>query len=421
MPLQIVRNNIVNMDVDAVVNTANPEPQVGGGTDFAIYEAAGYDRLLKARRKIGVIAPGDAAVTRGYSLPAKYIIHTVGPMWQGGDQGEREILRDCFRNSLELAERKRCRTVAFPLISAGVYSFPKAEALDIAVSSIRRFLETSEMTVYLVVFGKEEYELSGKIFEGVTSYIDEHYVDRQRQKEYAIDYSDDISDDISDEESNGIRERRLNGSYTTGAAGRRRVNDAAKQSRLLNQYARFDPYTGKPLYLNESPKESLKIDNSENVKDPAVSEQSVPCPTPMQSPEPKKAPGSFGSMAKRRSLDEMVSSLGENFPEMLFRLIDERGMTDVEVYKRANIDRKLFSKIRSKKGYQPSKKTAIALAIALRLNLDQTKDLLSRAGYALSPGSMFDVIVEYFITEEVYDIDQINFVLFDHHEQLLGA
>ena len=417
MPLQIVRNNIVNMDVDAIVNTANPDPQVGGGTDFAIYEAAGYDRLLKARRKIGEIAPGEAAVTRGYSLPAKYIIHTVGPMWQGGDQGEREILRNCFRNSLEIAKRKRCHTVAFPLISAGVYRFPKGEALDIAVGSIRRFLETSEMTVYLVVFGKEEYELSGKIFEGVTSYIDEHYVDRQRQKEYAIDYSDDISE----EDSSGIRERRLNGLYTTGAAGRRRASDAAKQSRLLNQYARFDPYTGKPLYLNESPKESSKIDNSENDKDLVVSEQPVPCPTPMQSPELKKAPGSFGSMAKRRSLDEMVSSLGENFPEMLFRLIDERGMTDVEVYKRANIDRKLFSKIRSKKGYQPSKKTAIALAIALRLNLDQTKDLLSRAGYALSPGSMFDVIVEYFITEEVYDIDQINFVLFDHHEQLLGA
>ncbi|MBR0378378.1 MAG: macro domain-containing protein [Lachnospiraceae bacterium] len=412
MPLQIVRNNIVNMDVDAVVNTANPEPQVGGGTDFAIYEAAGYDRLLKARRKIGAIAPGDAAVTRGYSLPAKYIIHTVGPMWQGGDQGEREILRNCFRNSLEIAKRKRCRTVAFPLISAGVYRFPKQEALDIAVSSIRRFLETSEMTVYLVVFGKEEYELSGKIFESVTSYIDEHYVDRQRQKEYAIDYSDAIYE----EDGSGNRDRNPDGLYTTGVAGRRKFNDAAEQSRVLNQYGRFDPYTGRPLFLNECPDSDSKI--NEKLTE---AEQSAPCSTPMQSPELKKAPGSFGSMAKRRSLDEMVSSLGENFPEMLFRLIDERGMTDVEVYKRANIDRKLFSKIRSKKGYQPSKKTAIALAIALRLNLDQTKDLLSRAGYALSPGSMFDVIVEYFITEEVYDIDQINFVLFDHHEQLLGA
>ena len=416
MPLQIVRNNIVNMDVDAIVNTANPEPQVGGGTDFAIYEAAGHDRLLRARRKIGAIAPGDAAVTRGYNLPAKYIIHTVGPWWQGGSQGEREILRDCFLNSLEIAKRKRCRTVAFPLISAGVYSFPKSEALDIAVGSIRRFLETSEMTVYLVVFGKEEYELSGKIFEGVTSYIDEHYVDRQRQKEYAIDYCDGASE----EDSNGFRDRKSLKAYSGFASGRRR-DDVAKQSRARNQHAHFDPYTGKPLYLSESPKESPLIDNSENDKNLAVSEQPVPCPTPMQSPELKSAPGSFGSMAKRRSLDEMVSSLGENFPEMLFRLIDERGMTDVEVYKRANIDRKLFSKIRSKKSYQPSKKTAIALAIALRLNLDQTKDLLSRAGYALSPGSMFDVIVEYFITEEIFDIDQINFVLFDHHEQLLGA
>ena len=413
MPLQIVRNNIVNMDVDAIVNTANPEPQVGGGTDFAIYEAAGYDRLLKARRKIGVIDPGEAVVTRGYSLPAKYIIHTVGPVWQGGDKGEREILRDCFRNSLEIAKRKRCRSVAFPLISAGIYRFPKEEALDIAVCSIRRFLETSEMTVYLVVFGKEEYELSGKIFEGVTSYIDEHYVDRQRQKEYAIDHHDGKSE----RDRNEIRYRKPYGSHVADATGRRRVYDAAEQSRVLNQYTRFDPYTGKPLFLNESADTDSRINDEELT----IAEQSAPCAAPMQSAELKNAPGSFGSMAKRRSLDEVVSSLGENFPEMLFRLIDERGMTDVEVYKRANIDRKLFSKIRSKKGYQPSKKTAIALAIALRLNLDQTKDLLSRAGYALSPGSMFDVIVEYFITEEVYDIDQINFVLFDYHEQLLGA
>ncbi|MBR3339638.1 MAG: macro domain-containing protein [Lachnospiraceae bacterium] len=412
MPLQIVRNNIVNMDVDAIVNTANPEPRVGGGTDFAVYEAAGYDRLLKARRKIGAIAPGDAAVTRGYSLPVKYIIHTVGPMWQGGDQGEREILRDCFRNSLELSERKRCRTVAFPLISAGVYSFPKAEALDIAVSSIRRFLKTSEMTVYLVVFGKEEYELSGKIFEGVTSYIDEHYVDRQRQKEYAIDYCEGASEG----DSNGFRDRKSLKAYSGVASGRRK-DDAAKQSRARNQHAQFDPYTGKPLYLNESSNADSKVYDEKLT----LSEETVPLAAPMQAQEMKPAQGYFGTSAKRRSLDEMVSSLGENFPEMLFRLIDERGMTDVEVYKRANIDRKLFSKIRSKKGYQPSKKTAIALAIALRLNLDQTKDLLSRAGYALSPGSMFDVIVEYFITEEVYDIDQINFVLFDHHEQLLGA
>ena len=174
MPLQIVRNNIVNMDVDAIVNTANPEPQVGGGTDFAIYKAAGYDRLLKARKKIGRIDPGNVALTKGYGLSARYIIHTVGPVWRGGEFGEREILRKCYMASLKLAKQKRCRSIAFPLISTGVYRFPKSEALDIATESIRGFLQDSEMNVFLVVFGREEYELSGKIYEGVTSYIDEH-------------------------------------------------------------------------------------------------------------------------------------------------------------------------------------------------------------------------------------------------------
>ncbi len=407
MPLQIVRNNIVNMQVDAIVNTANPEPQVGGGTDFAIYEAAGYDRLLKARKKIGKIKPGDAALTKGYGLSAKYIIHTVGPVWQGGDFGERETLQNCYNNSLELAKKKRCRSVAFPLISAGVYHFPKSEALDIAICTIRRFLEDSEIIVYLVVFGREEYELSGDLYEGVTSYIDEHYVERQRQKEYAIDYAAQLPDSLSDAEGSGIDDSGANAAYRAGASERRRAYDSAECSRVPNQHARFAPYTGKPLYLHEH----ADIENQENDREPKAAYKE----------ETKDKRGRFGASGKRRSLDEVVSSLGENFPEMLFRLIDEREMTDVEVYKRANIDRKLFSKIRSKKDYQPSKKTAVALAIALRLNIDQTKDLLSRAGYALSPGSMFDVIIEYFITSEEYDIDKINLVLFDYHEQLLGA
>lgn len=400
MPLQIIRNDIVNMEVDAVVNTANPEPVVGRGTDSAIYMAAGYDRLLKARQKIGHIEPGEAALTRGYALPARFIIHTVGPVWRGGDFGERNILRKCYRNALELAEWKRCRSVAFPLISSGCYGFPKDEALEIAVDVIRRFLQDSDMEVYLVVFGRHEYELSGKIYDGVVSYIDDHYVYARKREEYPEPVGTNAASFADDRlESSAVphqAERESRGKN-------KRAADDYRMNRRKDAMPRYEASAG--TYMPYGAQNKPKSGKTEKARPGLTSSSSV----------------ASGRKGKPRSLDEAVAQLGESFPEMLFRLIDEKGMTDVEVYKRANIDRKLFSKIRSKKGYQPGKKTAIALAIALRLNLDQTKDLLSRAGYALSPGNKFDVIVEYFITIGEYDIDRINIVLFDYHEQLLGA
>ena len=185
MPLHIIRNNIVNMDCDAIVNTANPHPQIGAGTDSAVYAAAGEKRLLAARQKIGEIAPGQAAVTSGYALKARYIIHTVGPVWEDGENGEEKILRSCYRISLRIAEAKRCKSVAFPLISSGSYGYPKDAALKTAVEEIRSYLEHSNITVYLVVFGKEAYELSGKYSDAVEAFIDEHYVKAQIEKEYS--------------------------------------------------------------------------------------------------------------------------------------------------------------------------------------------------------------------------------------------
>ena len=185
MPLHIIRNNIVNMECDAIVNTANPYPQIGAGTDSAVYAAAGEKRLLAARQKIGEIAPGMAAVTSGYALKARYIIHTVGPVWEGGENDEEMILRSCYRTSLRIAEAKRCKSIAFPLISTGSYGYPKDAALKTAVEEIRSYLEHSNITVYLVVFGKEAYELSGKYSDAVEAFIDEHYVKAQLEKEYS--------------------------------------------------------------------------------------------------------------------------------------------------------------------------------------------------------------------------------------------
>ena len=381
MPLHIIRNNLVNMDCDAIVNTANPLPRIGAGTDSAVYAAAGEKRLLEARQKIGEIAPGCAAVTHGYALKARYIIHTVGPVWRGGEDNEETILRSCYRTSLRIAEAKRCKSVAFPLISAGSYGYPKEKALETAVEEIRSYLAHSNMIVYLVVFGQEAYELSGKFQDEVQSFIDEHYVKAWFEKEYG-----------------GLSKERWRNESTV------LYEDVSEESTDVC-YSAFAPDA---FNLPEMPAASQRASAR-------VPKATAP------SPGRKMTVGFPVTMhRKKKTLEDSDIILAETFSEKLLRFIDEKEMTDVEVYKRANIDRKLFSKIRSRRDYQPKKKTALALAIALRLDLDQTKDLLSRAGYAISPSSKFDLIVEFFIVNEVYDIDTINIALFDHKEQTLG-
>ena len=489
MPLHIIRNNIVNMECDAIVNTANPYPKIGAGTDSAVYAAAGEKRLLAARQKIGEIAPGMAAVTSGYALKARYIIHTVGPVWEGGENGEEKILRSCYRTSLRIAEAKRCKSVAFPLISSGSYGYPKDAALKTAVEEIRSYLEHSNITVYLVVFGKEAYELSGKYSDAVEVFIDEHYVKSQMEKEYsgqattvllrgnerrrkdnlradrkddgrrwdkrqadqaaapgrespqpdrAADSGkmDDLQVDLAAEsdrldylETGAIAESVRWDNLETDAVDKseRRDNQQAEIEAEIEEDSAYDLV---PPYLDMS--ECMSAPQSAapgfGMSQPAMPKPAAPETTTSGSaprPAAKKSTGfSFRPAAsagkKKKKLEDSDIVLAETFSETLLRLIDEKEMTDVEVYKRANIDRKLFSKIRSRRDYQPGKKTALALAVALRLDLDQTKDLLSRAGYAISPSSKFDLIVEFFIVNEVYDIDTINIALFDHQEQTLG-
>lgn len=339
MPFEIVRNDITRMSVDAIVNAANSSLAPGGGVCGSIFAAAGYDRMDMACRSIGHCDVGKAVITDGFDLPAKYVIHAVGPVWQGGGQNEAALLRSCYTDSLHLAESRGCRTIAFPLISSGIFGYPKAEALQIAVGAIGEFLLKHEMQVFLVIFDRSSLVLSERLYTNIQSYIDDHYVD-------ALKFN-----------------RRL------------QTERMAQTSQLLEQSA-------------------------------------------MMAPAAVSMPD--GQKPKKRSLKELLGHLDESFSRMLLRLIDEKGMTDVEVYKRANIDRKLFSKIR-KDGYNPSKQTAIALAIALRLNLDETKDLLQKAGYSLSHSSKFDVIIEYFIEEGVYDIYEINEALFAFDQRLLGA
>lgn len=335
MPFKIVLNDITKMKVDAIVNAANTALQMGGGVCGAIFSAAGAKELQDECDRIGYCEVGNAVITKGYRLPAKYIIHTPGPIWRGGNNNEAELLHKCYINSLNLALENNCSSIAFPLISAGIFGYPKDQALRIAVSAITEFLASNEMEVYLVIFSKSDFEISRNLYESIEKYINENYEEELRAAESKTDVE----------------------------------------------------------YLAESPS-VLK--------------------------EPEFPLKEYISETKRR-LEDLLSHPGETFSEMLLRLIDKKGMTDVETYKRANIDRKLFSKIRCSKNYNPSKETAISLAIALRLNLDETLDLLGKAGYTLSPSSKFDLIIKFFIENGIYDIHEINMALFKYNQPLLGA
>lgn len=336
MPLEFVRNDITKMKVDAIVNAANNRLANGGGVCGAIHKAAGPD-LLAECMTLGGCKTGDAKITRAYQLPCKYVIHTVGPVWQGGNAGEKELLVSCYRQSLMLAKEHHCTSIAFPLISSGIFGYPKDQALRVATDTIRDFLienDDTDMLVNIVVFDKDSFRLSGKLYAGIAEYIDDHYVDAH-----------------ADRRSRRRRELEFNAPYEIVAPG-----------------------------------------------------MALEC-APMAAP----------------SLEDALSMIDESFSQMVLRKIDEKGMKDPECYKRANLDRKLFSKLRNDTHYKPKKHTALALAIALKLSLEETQELLMKAGYALSHSDKGDIIVEFFIKKKQYDIFEINEALYSFDQTLLGG
>ena len=332
MPFEILRNDITKMKADAIVNTANPRPIIGSGVDSMLHQAAGPE-LLKARQAIGPIAVGEAAVTDAFALQARFVIHTVGPVWQGGGCGEEALLRRCYDNALRLAAERKCRSIAFPLISSGNYGFPKDKALQVAIAAFSAFLMENEMQIYLVVFDRGAYRLSEQLFQGVASYIDQHYVDSCELATY------------------GAAPRR----------GRRRLERC--------------------MEVCES----------------------------MAMPRPSM------------SLEDFLKAKDSGFTQRLRELILEKGLKNSAVYKRANISKQLFSKIINDPDARPTKPTAIALALALELDLEGTRDLIGRAGYALTNSSTFDLIIRYFIERKQYNVVEINIALYEFDQSLLGA
>ena len=397
MPLIFIRDDITRVPCGAIVNAANNSLLGGGGVDGAIHRAAGPG-LLAECETLGGCDTGDAKITGAYRLPADHVIHTVGPIWQGGAFGEEALLRSCYRRSLALALDAGCESVAFPLISSGAYGYPKGEALRVAVEEITAFLLENEMTVYLVIFDKSSFDIGEKRFGEIASFIDDRYAEEHTDSSRVLTFDCDL-----------------------GAPQSARYTEDAPSAYEALEEPRFSPAPASAM-PESSPKEKnaadLREERGTKEKSRFSRLRSALAPAPRES-EPMLRPSSAG--AAKSSLDEVLMSLDESFSEMLLRKIDERGMTDAECYKKANVDRKLFSKIRSDRLYRPSKTTAIAFAIALELPLPEAKDMLMKAGFALSHSSKFDVIIEYFITNGNYNVFEINEALFAFDQALLGA
>lgn len=425
MPLHIVRNDITKMQVDAIVNAANESLLGGGGVDGCIHRAAGPE-LLAECRTLGGCTVGQAKLTGGYRLPCRYVIHTVGPRWHGGAQDEPELLRACYRNALALAAAQECETVAFPLISSGVFGYPKDKALRVAVEIIGAFLAEHEMTVYLVVFDRKAYQIGETLFADIAAYIDDQYVEehtdganRSRDSAFFDVWSGEAaSASITDQDEAPYQDEDI------GEAEQPVENDEADILPDIDDILEM-------LNLREDAAESAKPPAAES-HTVAASAASEPTEGRVEKkpsagawhtvqPAPMAAQQMAPAMQPLRSLNEELLHLDESFSEMLLRKIDEAGITGAQCYKKANIDRKLFSKIRSDKQYRPSKPTALAFAIALELPLSETRELLEKAGFALSRSSKFDIIVEYFIRHGNYNVFEINEALFAFEQNLLGA
>lgn len=359
MPFRIIRNDITKMSTDAIVNTANENPTFGAGCDYAVYKAAGMEELLSYRKThIGVVQEGEVFFTPGFQLPAKYIIHAVSPIYIDGNHGEEELLRSCYRKSLALALKMELHSIAFPLISTGSFGYPKEEGLRIAVDEINCFIRNEELLIYLVVFDENATSLGRTLYPRLEAFIDKNYVENKIEIEYSR-HIDDEYNSINER----LRERAIIGdkllSHSENGYSRTKRSDVSIEIA--------------PMFGEEGGIEHIE-----------------------------------------KGLEERIRHREDTFQQYLLFLINKKGMENAEVYKRAIIDKKVFSRIKNNPDYHPQKLTALCLCIGAKLNLDESRDLLARAGYALSPSNKMDIIFSFFIENGIYDMIELDIQLEEH-------
>lgn len=382
MPLKIVRNDITRMTTDAIVNTANPGVAVGAGCDHAVYQAAGRDELLAYRREhIGEVPEGEAFITPGFHLQAKYIIHAVSPLYEDGSQKEEEKLRSCYRKSLALALEHGIRSISFPLISTGGYGYPREEGMRVAVDEINAFLLKHDMLIYMVVFDEDMTSLGRRIAPDLESYIDANYVDEKSQAEYGVTT-------FYDPESRGASD----------------LSDTSEE-----RWVRRRPYTRQNYHEVESDRR------------PRQDEETAVRGTPEGGhflPEAEETLEIAASEADpeqiERDLAEQMKHQTDTFSQYLMYLINAKGMDNKDVYQRAIVDKKVFSKIKNNPAYHPQKLTVLCLCVGAKLTLAESEKLLGRAGYALSPCDKTDIIFRYFIENGIYDMIDLDIALESH-------
>lgn len=392
LPFQIIRNDITKVKADAIVNTVNPKVAIGGGVDSAIYKTAGREKLLEARRKIGTLMPGEVATTKAFGLNAKYIIHVSSPCWIDGTKNEIECLHLCYQRALQLAKKRRCKSIAFPLLATGTYGFPKELAIQIAVDTFTEFLEHNNMEITLVVFGSEDVSVSGKWVDDVASFIDDAYVDVTLEKEYQ---NDTYPGKKEYQNATYSGKNEYPNAIYPGEKEYQNVRYLGTSNPIPRERKDFIPQkTAVKSHISPRKQENVK-DNS-NVFDRNLTDELL---KETQSPE---------------SLEDALKQIyTDSFEKHLQQLINKKGLKNSQVYAAANISKQYFSKLLKGK-VKPSKEKMLALAIGLHLNLDETIDFLGIAGYALSPISQRDKIVEYFILHEDYNVLKIDIVLFDY-------
>ena len=296
MPFKIVRNDITKMNTEAIVNTANDHVSVGTGCDSAVYKAAGYDELLKYREdNIGFVAEGGAFITPGFKLKAKYIIHAVSPLYMGGDQGEEEKLRSCYRKSLQIAKENGIKSISFPLISTGGFGYPKEEGMRIAVDEINAFLLSNEMDIFLVVFDTKATQLGEKIFPELEAFIDHNYVKEAREEEYG-----------------DIEERSMKSAMSAWVMP---MGEAICDSCMsIADESDFDECDEDAFDLWEYEDAAFELE---------------------------------------KKLNERLAHKADTYTEYLLYSIESKNMTNVEVYKRACLTKQYFHKIKENTYFHP--------------------------------------------------------------------